>query len=109
MAAQTGVRAGYNVNSSCLGLLLGLLVSRNALVMSFSSVPVMLVSFGLHVCVAFELDWIIAMPGAWHEPSNIFAKFVAEAEVDEWVVEACRLGEEPGEDAGQTGYMKAAC
>lgn len=109
MAAHTGVRAGHKINrlSSCLGLLLGLLVSRNALILSLSSVPVTLISFGLHVCVAFEFDRIIAMSGAGQHHSNIFAKFGAEAKVDEWVIEACGLCKEPGEDAGQTGYMEA--
>lgn len=110
MAAHTRVRAGHKMNrlSSCLGLLLGLLVSRNARLLSLSSVPVMLFSFGLHVCIAFEFDCVIAMSGARQQHSNIFAKFGAEAKVDEWVIEACRLCNEPGEDAGQTGYMEAA-
>lgn len=91
MAAHTRVRAGHMVNrlSSCLRLLLGLLVSGNTYVLSLSSVPVMLLCFGLHVRVAFEFDCIIAMLGAGQQHSNIFAKFGAEAKVDEWVIEAC--------------------
>lgn len=110
MAAHPGVRAGHGVNklSSCLELLHGLLVSRNTHIRFFSSVPVKLLSFGLHVCVALEFDCTAAMSGAGKQHSNISAKFRAEAEVDERIVEACGLGEEPGEDAGQTGYVKAA-
>lgn len=110
MAAHIRVRTGHNVNrlSSILGLLLGLLVSRNTHILSLGSVPVMLVSFGPRVCVAFEFDCIVAMLGAGQQHCNIFAKFGAETEVDEWVVEACRLGEETSEDAGQTGYVVAA-
>lgn len=110
-AAHTGVRAGHNVNrlSFCLGLLLGLSVSRNTYILSLSSVPLSFISFGLHVCVSFEFDCIIVRLGAGQQHSNIFAKFRTEAEVDEWIVEACRLGKKPSENTGQTGYVEATC
>lgn len=109
-AARPRVRSGHGVKSlsSCLKLLYDMLVSGNTHILLFSSVHLMLVFFGLPVRVTFEFDCIVAGSGAGQQHSNIFAKFGAEAKVDERVVEACGLGEEPGEDASQAGYLVAA-
>lgn len=69
-------------------------------------------SSGALVSLAFwlktlELDRVLDIAGARQQDGDVLAELGAEAEVDERVVEAGRLGKEAGEDAGEAGYMEA--
>lgn len=48
-----------------------------------------------------------ALLGAGQEQGHVLAKLGAHAKVDERVVEAGRLGEETGDDAGGAGHVEA--
>lgn len=52
-------------------------------------------------------DRVFGITGARQQYSHVFAELGAEAEVDEGVVEAGRLGEEAGEDAGEIGNVES--
>lgn len=63
-------------------------------------------SLKLHIFKALQTDHIPVFPCAWQQGAHVLAKFGAHAEIDERVVEAGRLGEEPGDDAGCAWHME---
>lgn len=52
-------------------------------------------------------DGVSGVPGTGQQDGRVPAELGAETKVDERVVETGRLGEEPGEDAGQVGDLEA--
>lgn len=64
-------------------------------------------SLGFDVLKVLETHHLSALLGARQQHRHILAKLGAHAEVDERVVEAGRLGEETGEDAGCAWHVEA--
>lgn len=56
---------------------------------------------------ALQLDGVLGVARARQQHGHVLTELGAEAKVDERVVEAGRLGEEAGEDAGEVGHVEA--
>lgn len=64
-------------------------------------------SLGFDVFKVLKTHHLPVLLCTWQEHRHILAKLGAHAEVDEWVVEAGRLGEETSDNAGCAWHMEA--
>lgn len=60
----------------------------------------------LELFEALELDGVSGLSAAGQQHAHVSPELGAQAEVDERVVEAGGFGEEPREDAGETGHVE---